>query len=89
MKERAQTCCNKANKMKVNVIKNTMLATEFDPHSQKKDHYCCLKTRKALHYYHTQLCTQNWGKADGHGQSLTGNVLPAPLLKPLFMRAKR
>lgn len=63
MKEIAQTCCNKANKMKVNVIKNTMLATEFDPHSQKKDHYCCLKTVRHYTTIRLQLCTQNWGKA--------------------------
>ena len=36
MKEIAQTCCSKTNKTKVNVIKDTMLATEFDPRSQKR-----------------------------------------------------
>lgn len=63
MKEIAQTCCSKTNKTKVNVIKDTMLATEFDPHSQKKDHYCCLKTVQHYTTIRLQLCTQNWGKA--------------------------
>lgn len=35
MKEIAQACCSKANKTKVNVSRNVMVAAEFDPHSQK------------------------------------------------------
>lgn len=62
MKERAQTCCNKANKMKVNVIKNTMLATEFDPHSQKKGSLLLSQDCKALHYYQTPTVYTKLGK---------------------------
>lgn len=62
MKEIAQTCCSKANKTKVNVSRNVMLAAEFDSHSQKTT-TIVVSRLYGITLLSDSNCTQNWGKA--------------------------
>lgn len=62
MKEIAQARCSKANKTKVNVSRNVMVAAEFDPHSQKTTTIVVSRLYGILYYYQTPTVYTKLGK---------------------------